>query len=208
MAELTGRGRVDKRRAILDAAFAVFARDGYAQAGVDVIAAEAGVAKATVYNHFGDKETLLRATFGALAESALERNLAAVERLRESGEELEEVGFLLARCYCDERSRAMRRLLAAEAGRFPDLLDIVQGQVADRVAQALADRLARLSLAGRLRTPDPLLAAEQFLALLTGPAETRSRLGTRDVPDEELRDVAKAAARTFLAAFSDVRRAS
>lgn len=136
MAGLTGRGRVDKRRAILDAAFAVFAREGYAQAGVDVIAAEAGVAKATVYNHFGDKETLLRETFGALAESALAQNLAAVERLSGRGElreTLEDVGLRLARCYCDERSRAMRRLLAAEAGQFPELLDIVQGQVAERV---------------------------------------------------------------------------
>src|SRR5688500_9283922 len=122
MAGLTGRGRVDKRRAILDAAFAVFAREGYAQAGVDVIAAEAGVAKATVYNHFGDKETLLRETFNALADSALARNMAAVERLNGRGDlrkTLEDVGLRMVRCHCDERSWAMRRLLAAEIGQFP-----------------------------------------------------------------------------------------
>ncbi|MFI0351700.1 TetR/AcrR family transcriptional regulator C-terminal domain-containing protein [Actinomadura sp. 9N407] len=205
MAGLTGRGRVDKRRAILEAAFAVFAREGYAQARVDVIAAEAGVAKATVYNHFGDKETLLRETFSALAESALARNMAAVERLDGRGElreTLVDVGLRLVRCYCDERSWAMRRLLAAEIGQFPDLLDIVQGQVSERVTEALADRLARLTLAGRLRAADPLLAAEHFFALLTGPVETRSRLGTRAVPDKELEDVAEAAVSTFLAAFA------
>jgi AcrR family transcriptional regulator len=96
----------------------------------------------------------------------------------------------------------MRRLLAAEVGQFPDLLDIVQGQVAERVTEALADRLARLSLAGHLRAADPLLAAEHFFALLTGPVETRSRLGTRDVPDKELREVVRAAVQTFLAAFA------
>ncbi|MFF6008462.1 TetR/AcrR family transcriptional regulator, partial [Prauserella flavalba] len=41
------------------------AREGYPQARVDQIAAEAGVAKATVYNHFGDKENLFRETIAA-----------------------------------------------------------------------------------------------------------------------------------------------
>ncbi|WP_345432561.1 TetR/AcrR family transcriptional regulator [Actinoallomurus vinaceus] len=200
-----GRGRIDKRRAILDAAFGVFSREGYAQAGVDAIAAEAGVAKATVYNHFGDKETLLRETFAALADSALEQNLAVVERLADQGGDLrtllEDVAFRLLQCHCDDRSRALRRLLSAEMTRFPDLLDTVQG-VSDRVTESLADRLARLALAGRLSLTDPLVAAEQFSALLGGPADKRSRLGTRPVPDTELREVARAAVDTFLKAFA------
>jgi len=53
-------GRIDKRQAILDAAFTIFARDGYYLAGVDAIAAEARVAKHTIYNHFRDKENLFR----------------------------------------------------------------------------------------------------------------------------------------------------
>ncbi|TGB14694.1 TetR/AcrR family transcriptional regulator, partial [Streptomyces palmae] len=50
-----------KRQAILDAAVTVFLREGYQRAGVDVIAAAAGVSKQTVYNHFGDKERLFLA---------------------------------------------------------------------------------------------------------------------------------------------------
>lgn len=157
-ADLTGsRGRIDKRQAILDAAFAVFAREGYVQAGVDAIAAEAGVAKATVYNHFGDKETVLRQTVALLAEQALAQNLAAVERLTDTGgdlrELLEDVGLSLAHCYCDERSWTLRRLLLAEFGRFPDLIGVVYGQVNDRVIEALADRLARLALAAACASP-------------------------------------------------------
>lgn len=199
------RGRIDKRAAILDAAYSVFAREGYAQAGVDVIAAEAGVAKATVYNHFGDKETLLRESFSAVADQALARNMAAVERLAGPGELrtlLEDVGFALIRCYCDERSWALRRLLAAELGQFPDLLDIVQGRVADKVMESLADRLARLSLAGRLRAADPLVAAEHFAGLLMGPLDRRSRSGTLEIPDAEAQVIAAAAVDTFLRAFA------
>jgi hypothetical protein len=66
---------------------------------------------------------------------------------------------------------------------------------------ALADRLARLTLAGRLRIGDPVVAADQFWALLVGPAEARSRMGTRPVPDGELHMVTTAAVDTFLRAF-------
>jgi AcrR family transcriptional regulator len=201
------RGRIDKRQAILDAASTVFARQGYAQAGVDEIAALAGVAKATVYNHFQDKENLLRQAVTTDAERALATNLAVVERITVDGGDLrpmlEDVANRLLQCYCEERSQALRRLLAAEINQFPELLDIVQGHVADHVTQALADRLGRLTLAGRLHTPDPLLAAEQLIALLAGPIDTRSRLGTRPVPDTERRAVAQAAVHTFLQAFAN-----
>jgi AcrR family transcriptional regulator len=46
--------------AILDAAAAVFAEDGYAGARIDVIAARAGVNKAMLYYRVGDKKELYR----------------------------------------------------------------------------------------------------------------------------------------------------
>lgn len=200
------RGRFDKRQAILRAAITVFAREGYAQAGVDVIAAEAGVAQPTVYNHFEDKETLFRQAIAADSDRALAENLAAVERLQDQDGDvrpmLEDVAHRLLVCYCDDRSWALRRLLYIELTRFPDLIDVVRESAADRVTDALADKLARLSLAGRLGKLDPDEAAEQLIALLTGPMEARARLGTRRVPDDDLRAVARAAVRTFLHAFA------
>ena len=56
-----------KREAILDAALEEFAERGYACARMEDIARRAGVAKGTLYLHFGDKEGL----FNGLAESAL-----------------------------------------------------------------------------------------------------------------------------------------
>jgi AcrR family transcriptional regulator len=200
------RGRIDKRQAILDAAFEVFARDGYRQASVDTVAATAGVAKHTIYNHFGDKERLFRAAITALADQALTRNLAAVDLLRAGADTdlqavLEEVGLRLAECYCDERSWALRRLLQAEITNLPDLLDIVRERASDKVNEALADRFARLALAGHLSVTDPAVAAEQFGALLTAPLETRSQLGTRALSETELAEVTQNAVRTFLRAF-------
>ncbi|KZM71992.1 TetR/AcrR family transcriptional regulator [Nocardia terpenica] len=197
------RGRIDKQRAVMTAALTVFARVGYAQARVDDIAAEAKVAKATVYSHFGDKETLFRQAVQALSDTALAANLAAIEQLTDGDElpaRLREVGLQLAQCYCAEEARALRQLVCAQAARFPDLVDIVTG-VQHRAGRALADRLARLSLSGRLRIQDPELAAAHFTALLIGPLDTQSRLGTRVVPDTELRALTDSAVDTFLRAF-------
>ncbi|MET8800724.1 TetR/AcrR family transcriptional regulator [Nocardia sp. NPDC004568] len=198
------RGRIDKRQAIMAAAFTVFARVGYAQARVDDIAAEAKVAKATVYHHFRDKECLFRQAVQSLSETALAANVAAIEQLASPGDDpstrLTQVGLQLVHCYCTEESRALRRLVCAEATQFPDLVDLVT-EVSRRATAALADRLARLSLAGVLDIDDPDIAAAQFTALLAGPADGLLRLGTRAVPDRELHSLTHAAVTTFLKAF-------
>ncbi|WP_052849134.1 TetR/AcrR family transcriptional regulator [Streptomyces avicenniae] len=199
------RGRIDKRKAILEGAFTVFARQGYAQACVQEIADEAGVAKPTVYNHLQDKATLFRHAVGAAAEQALRERTAALDPLAAPGDDLgatlRDVGHHLLVLYGDERSCALRRLLYAEVTHFPEVLDIANESGAHRLTESLADRLARLALAGRLRAGDPASAAEQFLALLVGPMEARSRMGTRPVGDDELRAVADAATDTFLRAW-------
>ncbi|MFE7795991.1 TetR/AcrR family transcriptional regulator [Nocardia sp. NPDC057440] len=199
------RGRIDKREAILNAAFTVFARRGYDKACVQEIADEAGVAKPTVYNHLTDKETLFRHAILAAADAVTAENLAIVERLRDPGDDLSaalsDTAYRLLEVCAAERARDLRRLTYAQHANLPDLTATVLERTAQGVAEALADRLARLALAGRLRPCDPTVAAEQLLALLTGPLERRSQLGARDVPDTELRAVAEAAVRTFIAAY-------
>ncbi|MDT0265668.1 TetR/AcrR family transcriptional regulator [Streptomyces sp. DSM 44915] len=205
MAGTQARGRIDKRAAILAGAFAVFARKGYAAAGVQDIAAEAGVAKPTVYNHLTDKATLFRSALEATARAKLDERIAAIEPLYEPGDDLPGtlglVGHRLLRVHGDATSCALRRLLYAEVTRFPEALELVSAYGPHRVVRALADPLGRLTLAGRLTATEPALAAEQLMALLVGPMEARSRMGTREVADAEYREVAAAATATFLRAY-------
>src|SRR5690606_28220951 len=56
------------RRKILAGAREVFMECGFDRASVDAIAARAGVAKATVYNHFQDKAQLFVASFSEEAD--------------------------------------------------------------------------------------------------------------------------------------------
>lgn len=53
--------RAERRREILTAAVRVFGRDGYATARIDDIAAEAGIAKGSVYLYFESRDALLEA---------------------------------------------------------------------------------------------------------------------------------------------------
>ena len=55
--------REESREKILRAALAVFARHGFEQASVRLIAAEAGVSPGLMYNYFGSKDDLLRAIY-------------------------------------------------------------------------------------------------------------------------------------------------
>jgi len=73
------RGRVQKRQAILDAALSVFTREGYGLASIDAIAAEAGVAKPTIYNHLGGKENLFRIVMVEAAEQSRTKILQALD---------------------------------------------------------------------------------------------------------------------------------
>ncbi len=202
----TPRGRIDKRQAILDVAFTVFARRGYDRACVQEIADEAGVAKPTVYNHLRDKETLFRNTVIAAADEIGAQCARAIEPLRgidgDPGPTLRTVARKLLQICAGPRAHALRSLTYAEASTFPDLILTVQERTSLHLAEALADRLARLALDGRLRGTDPERAAEQFLSLLTGPLEARSRLGTRKVTARELDAIADAATDTFLRAYA------
>src|SRR4051795_10696190 len=57
-----------QRRRLNEAAGAVFARVGYADATAEAIAREAGMSKATFYEHFDNKEDCIVALFDAATE--------------------------------------------------------------------------------------------------------------------------------------------
>ena len=205
---LTGppRGRLDKRRAILDAAGEVFAREGYAQSSVDVIAAEAGVAKPTIYNHLGGKENLFRAVMIQMAEDVTARTLEVLESFpsepKDLRGELHAVGHRLVSCLRGDQSCALRRLLDAEVQRFPELYRTVRVISSDHVIDALAGKLAVLANAGHLRVDDPSSAASQFIALISDRLAQLSGLGTQLVEQETVDGIVAAGVETFLRAFA------
>src|SRR3954447_257344 len=60
-----------QRRRLYAAAASVFARVGYGDATAEAIAREAGMSKATFYEHFDNKEECIIALFDAATEAVL-----------------------------------------------------------------------------------------------------------------------------------------
>src|ERR1043166_9731620 len=69
-----------QRRRLLQAAAVVFAQRGYAEATAAAISRQAGMSKATFYEHFANKEECILALFDAAID-------VVIEAMRHAGEE-------------------------------------------------------------------------------------------------------------------------
>lgn len=157
-----------KRRAILEAAAALFMAEGYAGASMDALAARARVSKATIYAHFAGKADLLGAVVRQLAGEFLSPpkslpTLSAAEGLR-----------LIARRFLDlildERALATYRLVMAEARRFPEIAETFHAAGPAIGQKMVAAYLTELTRRGLMHVHHPDLAAMLFLNMLkAGP---------------------------------------
>jgi AcrR family transcriptional regulator len=182
--------RAAKRQEVLAGALTVFARDGYARASIDVIAAEAGVSTRTLYNHFGDKAGLFRAVIQESATKVAAAQLAIVDQYLGEITDLEadliEFGIAWRTPMPDYAEHsALVRQVNAEAGHIPqEAIDAWQEAGPIAVRRALADRLAAIAEAepGLLRIDDPMRAALHFSLLISGA--NPSYRGGSMTPDE------------------------
>ncbi|WP_214325789.1 TetR/AcrR family transcriptional regulator [Nonomuraea sediminis] len=175
----SGERATRKRAAIVRAAHKLFLEQGFGT-GMDHIAAEAGVSKVTVYNHFAGKEELFIEVVNEALEQALGRTMHTMrERLR-TGEDLHDILIATARGWVEGLAQpevlALRALITAEARRFPELGRAWREQGPDRFAEPLA---AALGAREDLRVPDMELAIIQFYALVLYPHIVHSAYGER-----------------------------
>lgn len=165
---------MDKRQAVLTGALTVFARDGYARASIDVIAAEAAVSTRTIYNHFQDKAGLFRAVIQHSAARVAAAQLEIIDRHLRKVTDLEAdlVDFGLAwRAPIPDYAEhsALVRQVNAEAGHIPqEAIQAWQETGPLAVRRALADRFAAFAADGLLEVDDPLRAALHFSLLISG----------------------------------------
>ncbi|TPI49544.1 TetR/AcrR family transcriptional regulator [Mesorhizobium sp. B2-9-1] len=200
------RSHEAKRVSVVDAAASVFCREGYAGANIDLIAAEAGVSRQTVYNHHGDKEKLFVAVVRDLTERCNAGIFATIASFPDQPTNLEAdlVAFAVRmnrNCICNRDGRFLRKLIQAEGERCPELFAEWREQGPGRTWSALAARFARLAFAGHLSIGDPDVAARQFFALVNAELQITFMLGGVPTEEEVLRSATNGV-RTFLGAFA------
>ncbi|MFN9729773.1 MAG: TetR/AcrR family transcriptional regulator [Pseudomonadota bacterium] len=169
-----GRPRdLEKRAAILAAAARLFVARGYDAASMDAVAAEAGVSKLTVYNHFSDKENLFREAVVFVAEQYLPQ--AAFE-MRPEGtirEQLLAIAQAFAALMHSPESEAVHRMMAADARLSGRLGPMFYEAGPKRMLDGFSAFLRRAVAQGQLDVPDGGRAAEHFFVLLKGEAMNR-----------------------------------
>jgi TetR/AcrR family transcriptional repressor of mexJK operon len=158
-----------KHRAILEAATALFLEKGYDGTSMDDVAARSAVSKPTVYRHFADKERL----FAEIVQATTNQVDAFVRMISETlnnaaspEAELVELGRKLVDILMQPQMLRLRRLVIANAERFPDVARTWYDQGFGRVLTTLAKSFDGMADRGLLRLEDPLRAANHFVSLL------------------------------------------
>jgi TetR/AcrR family transcriptional regulator, mexJK operon transcriptional repressor len=195
-----------KHRTILEAARAVFLRNGYLGTSMDEIAAAASVSKQTVYKHFSDKESLFNAVIDSTIVAFDNPFFDSVAALTEEGdvkEKLREVGRQLMYLLMQPTILQLRRLVIGEAARFPDLGRRVAERGQEPAMTALAKAFEKLAAKGALQVEDTSLAAAHFSWLILSIPLNRAMFTGDDTPfsEEELDHFVEEGIRVFLAAY-------
>jgi len=140
---------------ILDAAAQVFAEEGFAGARVDEIARRAGVNKAMLYYHIGDKTHLYQTVLERNFDRVLEAIRTAAARSSDPCQQLELIIDAFARTIATmpEHPRIMLREFASGGAGLPEPILCRVAGMFTAVREVLAAGVA----SGQLRPTNPLL---------------------------------------------------
>lgn len=134
-----------KTEAILSGAMQEFLANGYAATSMDKIAKTAKVSKATVYSHFGDKESLFSAVIQNLAEEKFQTVLGLEPTQLLTGDP-QQVLTVIATGMIEnaQEDRAFQdfiRIIIGESGRFPELAKVYVHNLAKPAIKILTQYL-------------------------------------------------------------------
>lgn len=189
-----------KRARIIAAASDRFMQDGFAATSIEQVAADAGVSKVTIYNHFGDK----RGLFTAAVERECEKMRGYFTLDEMPSGTIEERLTNIAEAMFAFLSRPemiqFERRIAAETEHEPAVGLAFLKTGPWRMKAGFSDWLAHASAGGELNIADPDLAAEQLVSMAKGMGDLERRFGSTP-SEEESRERIAGAVKVFLAAY-------
>lgn len=165
-----------RQRNIMEAATRLFLERGFAATSLEAVADEAGVSKATVYAHYTDKRSL----FAEMLRGRINHWLGPLSRAAKSecgGEcrakplpdKLDVVSRYVLAVLREPETVSLRRSLIATAPEFPELARLAETEGRHKVISAVAALLDHHVARGEIAVADTEMAADLFLAMVTGP---------------------------------------
>jgi AcrR family transcriptional regulator len=169
-----GRPRSEQaEQAIIEATLDVFAEQGFEGVCIELVAARAGVGKATIYRRWPNKEELLLAAFGSLKSPFPEPQGVSVR------DDLLAMVQVMCADKADPRKARRYALLLGEGEKYPRLMARYKETVVQPRRDAMRAVIRRGTETGELR---PDTDVEIAMLTLTGAimAQDQSVSGTLD----------------------------
>jgi AcrR family transcriptional regulator len=192
--------RLNRERAILDAALKVFAAHGFSGATMDAVATEAGLTKPTLYSYFSSKDDLFQAMMLA------KRDLMLDVFDHPSGSmvaDLRDFAWAYAETVMRPDMLSLARLIIGEVTRFPEIGRAYQSSGPDHLLHGIMRYLVTQRDAVRLTFDDAELAAQDLWGLILSAPRTQALHMPDALPDRAtLNRYITNGLRVFLKAYS------
>lgn len=192
-----------KKSEILAAARGVFLRQGYADAGMEVVARMAGVSTATLYAYFPSKAKLFEVVVHETVRDMAEPVREGAQVRGDARTRLMALGLAYATFMSRPVTRAMFRMVTSERKRFEAVADHFLRSASEEVGAATMRVLTDLTVTGELSVAHPSWAAGQFLGMLDHATLVLGlSAGDEAQPIRPLEDICADAVETFLARYA------
>jgi AcrR family transcriptional regulator len=196
---LAVRLEVQKQR-LFDAAAIVFSRVGYADASAEAISREAGMSKATFYEHFANKEECLVALFQYASKAVLGVLVDAARRAGPDYQDRHRAGLRAILDIVDANPSIAQAILVETVGAGPRLAEL-----RDRALNTMAQVMYAETVRGAERGGGPAFAsADEAFAIVGATFELVSRQLRTGEP-ERLLDLEPLVQRLILGLLSQPR---
>lgn len=191
-----------KGLAILEAAKDLFITQGFDGVSMDQIAAEAGVSKLTVYNHYGDKESLFVAAVKSFCEQQLPESMFEGGPGMGLRDRLLRVARAFHAMIASPEAIAGHRIMCTPQMTESHLPRLFWEAGPMRVQASFAELLRRRVAAGELEIDDIPRASAQFFCLLKGEPHAMQIFGCGRPDDAELERHLTASVDLFMRAYA------
>jgi AcrR family transcriptional regulator len=181
----------------------LFAQHGYVGTTMDMVVAQTGGSKATLYKYFATKERLVTGLMERVADTVGRDLDDPATSTLPVADELTAIARSACEGVWSPGAAAVLRLCLGEYGRFPELAHTVWNAGPTRTYANFWAFLAERQRRGEISVDNPQVAAEQFLGGLVGHIQLKIAFGMTDPPTpDEISTRIDSAVRTFLARYA------
>jgi len=182
-----------KKRLLIGAAVQCFCQHGYAATSTRLIAAQAGVAEATIFRHFGTKQQLLLRLVAPVLDQLI---MPAIElEARQLFAEIDDLPRFLrqvmrSRLAFADKYAPLVRIVIQELPVNSALRGLFSQELGEPVFALACREIERLAKAGHIRPVEPARIVRMIASMLAGYYVTRTMILPGDWDDEvEVREM-------------------